>query len=118
MMLPKPTPKPKIRKPMNRIGPVGRRRLAANKKRPEINHCEIGPILKQRGITFVRCLGDLTWAHSVKAHKRGRDPELEKEVARSCETHHYYVLDLLRPELTAEIVREAIRRRDYGQTAK
>lgn len=113
---PKPIRREKVKKGLNKLGPVGRRRLEANKKRKPladtINFCEIGPILRNRGISFVRCDNEpLTWAHSVKCSKRGRDPILEDETARSCWRHHAFVLDLLKPELTAEIVREAIRRR-------
>lgn len=65
------------RSPLRRIGKIGKRRLAANKARKpladNIGHCEVGPILKARGITFRNCLGDLTWAHSKK--HRGNDPE-------------------------------------------
>lgn len=111
---PKPTSPRKARKPMNKIGKVSKRRLAANKARKplaeQIGRCEVGPILKARGITFRNCLGDLTWAHSRK--HRGNDPVLEEEVARCCTLHHYYVLDLLPPAQTAEIVREAIRLRN------
>jgi hypothetical protein len=108
----------KPNKPLARVGKVARRRLALVEELKEqaraegwIDRCEIGPILKERGITFVRCSGPKTFAHSVKCSKRGKDPVLDRETARSCQTHHYYALDLLAPEQTAEIVREAIKRR-------
>lgn len=103
---------------MNRIGPVTKRRLALVAELKELaqaggylDRCEIGPILRNRGITFVRCQGPLTFAHSVKCSKRGKDAVLDREVARACTLHHYTYLDLLAPERTAEIVREAIARR-------
>jgi hypothetical protein len=119
MIFPKPIRKEKERRPMNKLGPVSKRRLAANKLRKplaeEINHCEIARILRWRGITFTRCSGPLTWAHSVKCSKRGKDPVLEQEVVRACTTHHYYFADLLKPELTAEIVRQAIELREQKE---
>lgn len=106
------------RKPLNRIGPVTKRRLAlvaelTEQAREEgwLLVCEVAPVLRAKGITFVRCMGPLTFAHSVKCHKRGLDPDLDHETARSCELHHYEYLDKLKPEQTKEIVREAIERR-------
>lgn len=108
----------KPRKPMNRIGPVAKRRLALVaelKQQAERENwhdrCEVGPILKERGLTFVRCGGPLTFAHSVKCSKRGKDPVLDRECARACQIHHYFTLDLLAPEKTADIVKTAIARR-------
>lgn len=122
---PKPEKRVKVRKglqrstkPLRKIGPVSKHRLAivAELKREAeqagwLNVCEVGTVLRNRGITFVRCLGDLEFAHSVKCSPRGSDPVLDREVARSCELHHRTYLDTLKPALTAEIVREAIKRR-------
>lgn len=104
------------------LGKVGRRRLAANKARKAthvewLDHCEIGPILRNRGITFVRCMGPLEFCHARKGHHRIKKaeigtPEHEDTVARGCSLHHESYLDLLPPEQTCEIVLEAIRRRD------
>ena len=76
-----------------------------------IDRCEIGPILMERGLTTQGCFGDLTMAHSVKYHKRLSNPVLDRETARSCEYHHFFCLDELKPALTKEIVRDAIARR-------
>ena len=113
-------PRQKQRKPMNmnRIGPVAKRRLALVAeltgqavREGWFARCEVGTILVERGLTDQPCMGEKTFAHSMKAHKRGRDPVLDREVIRACTFHHYSVLDLLNPALTLEIVREAIRRR-------
>jgi len=105
-------------KPMNRVGKVAKRRLALVEDLKEraasegwLKKCEVGPILKEKGITFTRCFGPLTFAHSVKCSKRGKDPELDREVARCCWNHHAFYLDVLPPEQTAAIVRLAIQRR-------
>jgi hypothetical protein len=118
-MTPCPKPEPRGRKPrkrLNKIGPVGRRRLAANKARRPlaevITWCELRGVLKSKGISHSRCDGEeLTWAHSVK--HRGNDPVLEAECCRGCPRHHYFVTDLLSHEQQKEIVCEAIRRRQY-----
>lgn len=111
----------KTPKPMNRVGRVAKRRLALvaelkaqAAKENWLNRCEVRPILKERGITHSKCSGPLTFAHSVKCHKRGKDPVLDRECARACTAHHYFFTDLLPPEQTAEVIREAIRRRPKG----
>lgn len=105
----------KPRKPMNRSGKVTRRRLALVAELTETaksegwyDRCEVAEVLRARGITFRRCSGMLTFAHSVKSSPRGLDHDLDREVARACWTHHAYCLDLLPPAQTAEIVRQAI----------
>lgn len=108
----------KLSKPMNKVGPVTKRRLATVRSLHRealeegwLHTCEVGPILRERGLTDSTCLGPLTYAHSVKCSKRSGHPELEREVCRSCQYHHYYVLDVQEPEITKSIVLEAIRRR-------
>lgn len=106
---------------LRHIGKVGRRRLATVAElRKEavragwIDICELRPILLERGLLDqfnLNCLGDLEFCHSEKTSPRGSDPVLDKEVCRGCTLHHHSILDLLRPAETAEIVREAIRRR-------
>lgn len=109
----------KPRKALNRIGPVTKRRLALVAELTEqatregwLNICEVAPVLRAKGISFRNCGGAKTFAHSVKCHKRGKDAVLDREVARCCSQHHFYLLDLLPPEQTAEVVRAAIARRE------
>jgi hypothetical protein len=121
---PKPLRQPRISSPLKRAGKLrhlgkrGRERLRLNSELHaqaslEGWHsvCEIAPILRERGIDDSACFGDLTFAHSMKAHKRGRDPVLDREVCRACTHHHFYQLDLLKPALTRELVLAAIARR-------
>lgn len=112
-------------RPLNRIGKVGKRRLAlvaelTEQAREEgwLLVCEVAPVLRAKGISFARCSGPKTFAHSVKTAKRGKDPVLDREVCRSCTQHHFYVLDLLEPELTREIVTTAIRWREAARTRR
>ncbi len=109
---------PMRRTRMRPIGRRGRERLRVNSELHaqaslEGWHsiCEIAPILRERGIDNSPCLGPLTFAHSRKAHRRGSDPVLARTVARGCEFHHFFKLDLLAPKLTEAIVLEAIERR-------
>src|SRR5690242_12655054 len=101
---PKPVRRERVKKPMNRIGKVGRRRLALVAELTEqatregwINTCELTRVLRWNGVSFSSCSGPLTFCHSQKCSKRGRDPVLDREVARGCEGHHFFVLDLLPP---------------------
>lgn len=116
----KPASSPMRRgKPMNKQGRVGRENLALSQELHAIAKtegyfgiCEIGPILLRRGLTKVSCGGDWTVAHSWKKRRRGkRDPNSEvlaRRCAGACTFHHYLFLDTLKPELTNEIVEEAI----------
>jgi len=119
-MWPKPVRKEKVRKPLNQLGPVGKRRLAANKRRklenPEwMNRCEIAPILRNRGITFTRCFGDLEWAHARKKRSKNApvgSPEHEDTVIRACQLHHRtYCDELMKADDACSVFMEAIRRR-------
>ena len=119
-----PRPK-KERKPMARIGPVGRRRLAANKARKPLaeregyyNICELRPVLSMLGITHTRCEGDIEWCHASK--KRCKDaepgtPEHEDTCCRGCQRHHYFFTDILPPAKTQEVVMMAIRFRGLSE---
>ena len=111
------------RTPLKRIGKVGKKRLAASKRfrrereKAGRQSCEIASILRERGIDTGPCIGPLTAAHSLKTSARadyhGKERErLDNEVCDACERHHYFVLDLLAPQRTLDIVREAIRRRN------
>ena len=118
MIFPKPVRKEKERRPMNQIGPVGKRRLALVAELKAIaaqegwlDRCELAPVLRNWGISFARCSGPLTFCHSTKTSKRGKDPVLDREVCRGCTGHHYFSADLLAPEKTLAVVKEAIRRR-------
>lgn len=114
----------KPNKPMRKVGKVGLRRLEANKQRKEqfaaiLKVCEIAPILREKGITFTRCRGPMTWAHARKRHRRSKKavegtPEHEETIIRACENHHYFYLDVLPPDQTCELVMLAIRRRKSG----
>jgi hypothetical protein len=116
---PKKEDRVKPRKNLRPIGKVGRERLNVVTELTEqaalegwLNTCEVCPVLfEHKLIESPRCSGSLTFAHSQKSHKRGSDPKLNREVARCCQPRHYFVLDLLNPELTRQIVLEAISRR-------
>lgn len=120
---PKPEPRGrKPRKPLNPLGKVGKRRLAANARRkaenpPWMNICEVAPILRQRGITFTRCYGDLEWAHARKKrskHAAVGSPEHHDTVIRACQLHHRTYLDeLMKADDACAVFMEAIRRRKY-----
>lgn len=120
--MPPPIPKPvkaeRKRKPMNKIGKVGRAKLDIVAELTEqamregwIDRCEVCPVLFEHKLvdTLACPYGPLTFAHSWK--HRGGDYKLDREVARCCEPRHFYVLDLLPPKLTHQIVLEAIARR-------
>lgn len=115
---PKPTRKEKQKTPLRKIGKVGRERLDVVAELTKqaasegwLNHCEIGPVLVEHNLAEAECFGPLTFAHSQKAHKRGSNPELARQVTRACEGHHFYTLDLLPSMLTEKLVLEAIARR-------
>jgi hypothetical protein len=114
--------KPMKRTPMRKVGKVGRRRLATSRKLTKQaqsnghDFCEVGAILAERKIDTGPCMWSLTNAHSCKTERRYGRPELDMESARSCKRHHYLCLDLLSPEKQTEIVREAIQRRDKGNS--
>jgi hypothetical protein len=102
--------------PMNPIGDVGRARLELNKELTKqavsedwLHVCELKAVLVEHGLASPRCSGPLTFAHSKK--HRGDNENLAREVARGCEGHHFYTLDLLPPRLAEMIVLEAIARR-------
>ncbi len=103
--------------PISPIGTVGRAHLALNveltkqaREEDWFHICELRPVLVEFGLAGRRCSGPLTFAHSRK--HRGNDPVLDREVARGCEGHHFYVLDELHPRLQERIVRECISRRN------
>jgi len=117
---PKPVRKEKVKRRINPIGPVGKRRLAANKRRkaenpPYFNICKVAPILRERSITFTRCYGDLEWAHARKKrskHAAVGTPEHEDTVIRACSWHHRKYLDeLMKADDACSVMMEAIRRR-------
>jgi len=122
MIFPKPE---RAEKPRRRIKSIGRRgranQQAARARRYKARAegwlvCEIGPILRERGIDSNGCLGNITLCHSLKTDARRALPDdqrdaAENDVAGGCEFHHYLKLDTLAPRLTFEIVREAIARR-------
>lgn len=81
--------------------------------------CEIGPLLRERGLTESPCGGEITLCHSLKTEARRQligeaREQADDEVAGGCTAHHYYCLDLQASAVTAEIVREAIARRSIG----
>lgn len=119
-MFPKPIRREKQRKKLNPLGKVGKRRLANNKARkaadlPWMNICEVAPVLRNWGITFTRCFGDLEWAHARKKrskHAAVGTPEHEDTVIRACELHHRkYCDELLKADVACRVFMEAIRRR-------
>lgn len=99
---PKPVKAERQRRPMrrsakriNRVGPVTKHRLKIVAELTKVateegwlNTCEVGRVLRNLGITFVRCLGDLEFAHSVKCSPRGYDPmlDLKSQEAVNCIT--------------------------------
>lgn len=126
-MFPKPLRREKVRKPMKRQGRKG----LANQQKARARRvkaraegwliCEIRPILLERDLDVIanQCQGEITLCHSLKTSARLvlNGPEREaadNECCGGCEGHHYFTLDLLAPETTASIVREAIRRRVFG----
>ena len=109
-------------KPLNPIGRRSRKHLTLNvelKRQAQaegwFDHCEMKSLSLEW--PFWPCYGRLTFAHSLKTEARlqlsGAERErTDREVARVCERHHYFVLDLLSPALTAKLVRLAIARRE------
>lgn len=120
MQFPKPIKVEKPKRRINRIGPVGRRRLEANQRRkaenaPWMHICEVAPILRERSITFTRCYGDLEWAHARKKRSKSAavgTPEHHDTVIRACEFHHRTYLDeLLKADVACDVMMTAIARR-------
>lgn len=117
-MFPKPVKRQKQQRRMKPIGRVGRAKLTLHAELVEaaerggyLDRCEVCPVLFEHKLvdTLACPYGPLTFAHSWK--HRGGDYKLDREVARCCEPRHFYVLDLLPPKLTHQIVLEAIARR-------
>ena len=106
--------------PLSPIGSVGRARLELNKELTKqaleegwLDFCELKAVLVLHKLAEPRCYGNLTFAHSRK-HRGGSD-ELNHQVCRGCEGHHYWTLDLLPPKLARLIVIECIERRSKGE---